>query len=386
MTTVIVAPVSVAMFPEGGGHFWVFLQWIRGLQRNGCEVFWLECLEPKYLRQPNDAALRIFFDRQAQIGMNEHVLVYQQTDDGIRFINRESVEAWRIIERADVLLNFKYDTSSEILSRARRTALIDIDPGLLQFWLSNGQLTIGPHDRYFTTGERIGTTVPTCGLDWHQTRPVVDTIAWPFNDGPRRAALTTVTNWFGEWLTDGHEFLLDNSKRIEFTRIIDLPTRTPQPIELAACFGDNEEDEQQKRLLSENGWLLRHSFDVAGDLESYQQYIVGSRGEFSCVKPSCLMFANAWISDRTLCYLASGRPAVVQDTGPSDYLPKAEGLFRFENADEAIDAIDQMNRRYDYHCMAARELAVTHFDAANISAEVLDVVFAARPRQSYGLE
>src|SRR5256885_12921004 len=36
----------------------------------------------------------------------------------------------------------------------QRTALVDIDPGLLQFWITRGQLRVPEHDFYFTIGER----------------------------------------------------------------------------------------------------------------------------------------------------------------------------------------------------------------------------------------
>lgn len=384
---VVVAPTSVAVFPEGGGHFWAFLQWIRGLERNGCDVYWLECLEPRYDHRPSRAGVQTFLDNLKRVGMSDRVLIYQQYDDGsIDFVNTDATPALDVLGSADLFVDFKYDTSEAILERVRRSVLIDIDPGLFQFWLSHGQITVSPHDRYFTTGEHVGTErVPSCGLDWEQIRPVVDTVSWPFDTSPRREALTTITNWFGdEWLTDGGDFLLDNSKRVEFMRMVDLPRRTQQPLELAICFGTNPEDEHDEAKLVGNGWLVRHSFDVSRDPFMYRDYILSSRGEFSCVKPSCLLFRNAWISDRTLCYLASGRPAVVQHTGPSDYLPEDEGIFRFVTVDDAVAALAELNRNYEHHCRAARELAEEHFDAALVSAQVLEEAFASDGGQEPG--
>ena len=84
---------------------------------------------------------------------------------------------------------------------------------------------------------------------------------------------------------------------------------------------------------------MRDAHAVACTPWDYQRYIQESRGEFSCVKPSCVRLQNAWISDRTLCYLASGKPAVVQNTGPSAFLPESEGIFRFHTMEEAVEAL-----------------------------------------------
>src|SRR2546422_4039762 len=118
--------------------------------------------------------------------------------------------------------------------------------------------------------------------------------------------------------------------------------------------------------LERHGWCVRDSRDVAGSPESYRGYIQRSRGEFSAAKPSCIAFQNAWVSDRTVCYLASGKPAVVQDTGASSYLPDGEGLLRFTSLEEAVDALAQINGAYLRHCRTAREIAETHFDAPRV--------------------
>jgi len=85
-----------------------------------------------------------------------------------------------------------------------------------------------------------------------------------------------------------------------------------------------------------------------------------------------MRFQNAWISDRTLCYLASGKPAVVQNTGPSSFLPNGGGLFRFATLGEAADALDAVNADYEGQCRAARQIAETFFDAKQIARDILD--------------
>src|SRR5207247_11174445 len=120
------------------------------------------------------------------------------------------------------------------------------------------------------------------------------------------------------------------------------------------------------------GWRIRQSSEVSATPETYQAYIQRSRGEFSCAKPSYVKLQTAWVSDRTVCYLASGKPVVVQDTGPSSFLPNDEGIFRFQTAQEAARAIDAINADYEHHCRAARKLAETHFDATHVVGKILN--------------
>ena len=123
-----------------------------------------------------------------------------------------------------------------------------------------------------------------------------------------------------------------------------------------------------------NGWTVENSFDVAGSPQQYQQYIQQSIGEFSCVKPSCIRLQNAWISDRTLCYFASGKPAIIEHTGPSKFLPDREGILRFKNFEEAVDCITEVERNYEQHCRHARWLAEEYFDATKVTAKLLEIV------------
>ncbi len=148
-----------------------------------------------------------------------------------------------------------------------------------------------------------------------------------------------------------------------------MPRLTRQVLELALYLADG--DGADRELFESQGWRVRHSRDVAGTPELYRAYIQASRGEFSCAKPSCMKFQNAWVSDRTLCYLASGKPAVVQHTGPSAYLPNGDGLFRFTTLEEAAAALDDVCSDYERQCRAAREIAAAYFDATQVVAKIM---------------
>ena len=379
MPTIVLAPYNVAAFPEGGGHFWVYLQYVLGLHQLGCEVYWLEAFRSKERPEQEAAALATFRARMEQHGLGGKYMLYtthgkEPSPDAPKEylgMNRDQAEA--IFERADLLLNFHYGISPGLLARFRRTALVDIDPGLLQFWMSRGQVRVPRHDLYFTTGENVGRPggrIPDCGLNWIHIRPAVCLERWPFRFDPNCEAFTTVSAWdASDWIVDGDE-TYENTKRVAFLEFAELPRFTSQPLELA-LFLRHQRDLHEGAELERRGWRVRHSRKVASTPEAYQAYIQQSRGEFSCAKRSCIKFQNGWVSDRTLCYLASGKPVVVQDTGRSAILPNGEGMFRFTTTEQAARAFRRINEDYERHCHAARKLAATHFDAKQVVSKIL---------------
>jgi len=380
MPTVVISPYNVAAFPEGGGHFWVYLQYVLSLRQLGCNVYWLEAFRTKGRTELETAALDTFRARMQQYGLGENIILYvTQTkkpalEAPAEYIGMTRVDAEAIFERADLLLNFHYAISPGLLARFRRTAMVDIDPGLLQFWMSRGQLDVPAHDLYFTTCENIGragASIPDCGLPWIPIRPIACVDQWPYRFNPGCEAFTTVSTWdSGDWVVDGED-TYENTKRVAFLEFAQLPALTNQPLELA-LFLRRKHELAEREELERRGWRIRLSREVANTPEAYQSYIQQSRGEFSCAKRSCMRFQNAWVSDRTVCYLASGKPAVVQDTGPSSFLPNGEGLFRFTTPKQAAAAFETINADYEGHCQAARELAETHFNAGKIVGKIID--------------
>jgi len=389
MPTVVVSPFNVASYPEGAGHFWVYFQYVLGLQRLGYDVYWLEAFRTKGRLEREAAALKAFRERAYAHGLRGRLILYQthskdaENDVPAEYLEMPREEAEAIYARADLLLNFHYAISPALLARFRCTALVDIDPGLLQFWISRRQIEVPRHDYYFSTGETVGqpgSRIPDDGLPWRPIRPVVFLDAWPYRYDPASVALTTISSWdSSDWIVDAQaQETYENTKRVAFLEFADLPRFTPQPLELA-LFLRHERDFSDSEELKKRGWRIVPSREIASSTERYQAYIQQSRGEFSCAKRSCMKFQNAWVSDRTLCYLASGKPVVVQDTGPSAFLPNGEGMFRFTTPRDAADAIDAINADYEHHCRAARKLAETHFDAQLTMRRILDATLGARP-------
>jgi hypothetical protein len=272
------------------------------------------------------------------------------------------------------LLNLQYGLNAKVVGQSRRSALIDIDPGLLQLWLSEGLITLARYDCYFSIGETVGrpgARFPDAGLPWHYTPPCVALDWWPLFEAPADAPFSTVAHWYGDWLEDEGEWY-ENSKRCGFLPFLTLPRRVGQPLELVL---DLVADDPDHALLREHGWRVQDPSAVKTPWE-YQAYIQQSRGEFSCAKPSCVRLQNAWVSDRTLCYLASGKPAVVQHTGPSCFLPDRGGLFRFRDLDEAAQCLQEAAADYERQCRLGRALAEEFFDARKVVRKVLERALA----------
>jgi len=177
----------------------------------------------------------------------------------------------------------------------------------------------------------------------------------------------------------------ENTKRVAFLEFAGLPQLTRQPLELALVLR-TERDMEERKNLENCGWRIRQACEVASTPEMYQAYIQRSRGEFSCAKPSYIKLQTSWVSDRTLCYLASGKPVVVQHTGPSSFLPNGEGMFRFSTAQQASEAFDAINADYERHCRAARKLAETYFDAKQVVAKILSRALMDDEPDRKGLE
>ena len=378
--TVCVSP-GTADYPQAGGHLWAYLNWALSLQAAGCRVIWLEDVGGLLSSRPVAEAadnLATLGARLERWGLGSALALADfRGRPVLPDLAHGRLDLETAADESDLLLNCTYEAPHSVVSRFRRTALVDIDPGLLQIGMSRGDLRVERHDAYFTTGETVGrpeARFPDGGVRWQYTPTPVFLGAWepvpPEPDG----AYTTVTNWWGEWIViDGET--INNEKRTAFKALLDLPGRVPAKLELALT-PDDYTIGTDGRVFSDHGWTVRDAWMTCGSPESYRDYIRRSRAELSAAKPSCRILANAWVSDRTLCYLASGRPAVVEYTGPSRILPDADGLLRFRDVDEAAAAIRAVEADPEHHSRCARELAEEHFDGAQILRSVLERALA----------
>lgn len=378
---ICIAPNHLLWNERMGGHAWVFLNWALGLRALGAEVVLLEKVPDQITTEEAARRLAAARARLLEVGLPaEFALLGRDAGDPVSgdpvpdamVRAGEAIACERVLDESDLLLNFRYHLPADIVARFRRSALVDIDPGLLQHWMAAGQVRPAVHDLYFTIGETVGRAdarFPDGGRDWIYTPPPVHLPAWPVTAAPATAPYTTVTNWWGEYEVVDKQWI-NNEKRTHFLACLDLPARTSARLELSIFHQPGHPSEMP--MLEEHGWRTRPAYEVSATPREYRDYIRRSRGEFSCAKESCMLFQNAWISDRTICYLASGKPAVVQHTGPSRFLPDSEGLLRFRTPDEAVAQLARAEVDYAHHAACARALAEKHFDAARVLARLLD--------------
>ena len=345
---------------------WAYLNWALGLREAGCEVIWLEWIRRELSDVERERRLALLKQRLAPYGLSEAISLWYGGDDAgaLELPGCLPLEdAWD----ADLLLNLNYWTRADVVNGFRRSVSIDIDPGLTQAWIAERILELPRHDRYFSIGERLA---DVDGISWEYTPPCVSTKQWKPSTSVPDAAFTTVAHWSGGWMGSA-EGGYDNDKRSAFLPYLDLPTHVRVPLELMLYLAPEEQEE--RALLERKGWRVRNAEEVAAPWD-YQRYVAGSLGEFSCAKPSYVLGQTGWISDRTLCYLASGKPVIVQHTGPSRLLPAADGAWRFRTPAEAIQALDEVAADYVQQSRLARELALEHFDARKVVSSVLERV------------
>src|SRR6266576_2313706 len=381
--TVCLAPANTVAYPNGGGHLWVYLHWALALKALGCRVIWLEGIDvddsdtsPAGRRRRRGGrafdCVATLKTRLEPYGLADTLALYAMNGAAVPEDVAQGSLDLDAAAGADLLLNLWHSAPAPVVQRFRRSAFIDTDPGLLQIWMTTGAVDLAPHDIYFTIGETVGqpgAPFPDGGRAWLYTPPPIFLPEWPALPPNGPGPYTTVAHWWGGTFEyNGTTF--SNEKRASFLEYQDLPQRTPVPLELAVCLA--EFHEEYRRMLEPKGWRLREAWDVTATPDAYRTYVQRSRGEFSCAKPAYVSLDTAWVSDRTLCYLASGKPAVVQHTGASRILPDAEGLLRFRSIDEAAKALAAAEADYERHGRAARALVEEHFDARQVVGSVLE--------------
>jgi hypothetical protein len=364
--------------PGRGGHEWVFLQYLLGFKGLGYEPLFIDHLTQdmsvdshgRHSPARRATSVRWLRDVMRRAGLEESYTLL--LDDGRETIGLPRRAMLDRVAHSPVLLNVMgFIRDDEVLATARERVFVDIDPGFGQIWRELGLADpFSGHDHFVTIAENIGEPgcgIPTCGLDWLTTRQPVNLDQWPRTDAGAR--FTTVASWrgpYGPLEFNGRTYGL---RAHEFRKFAELPRLTGEPCELALDIDPTDRDDLN--VLQSNGWKLVDPCDVAGDGWRYRQYIQRSKAEVMVAKGLYVQTHSGWFSDRSTCYLASGKPVLAQDTGFATNYPVGEGLFAFSDLDEAVGGVEEIRGNLERHSSSARALAEEHFEARKVLGRLL---------------
>jgi hypothetical protein len=363
MSTVVVAG-ALGNKPGQAGEAWVKLSWVRGLQRLGFDVWFVEQLAESL---PDDFPAAPWFRAVTErFGLANRAVLLQR---GESIVGPPAEDLLAVAPEADLVNISGHLTFPRLFGAFRRRVMVDIDPGFTQFWHDEGLegANVEGHDIYFTIGERIGCDdcpIPTAGIDWRPVRQPVVLEDWPLAEVKEGDRFTTIATWRGPFGPVEHGGRKYGLKVHEFRKFVELPQRSPHRFEIALDY--HAADAADVDALRGHGWAIVDPRVVAGDPDAMRAYVQGSSAEFSAAQGMYVDTACGWFSDRSVRYLATGRPVLVQDTGFSHTLPVGEGLLAFRTMEEAVAGAVEIASRYSEHSAAAREIAAQYFDAQRI--------------------
>jgi hypothetical protein len=376
---------ALANKPLNGGEAWVRLTWILALKRLGVDVTFVEeippaaCVDSRGELCGFEASLnRRFFEQVVtQFGIADDACLIDRTTKQTTGLTYDDVLARA--EDADLLFNLSgHLRDVRLLDAPRRRVYVDLDPGFTQLWAAQGvaDLALDRHEVHLTVGERIGEpgcAIPTLGYAWVAVRPPVLLSEWsPRRGAPGVIRFTTLATWRASHGPMEHAGLRLDLKLHQFRRFIDLPQRCEGIFELALAI-DPADQRDLDRLVAA-GWQVVDPAGVAGDPLAYREYVQSSNAEFSVAQGMYVTASTGWFSDRTAAYLASGKPALVQDTGFDRELADGGGVVRFTSLEQAVEGGREIAGAYDRHSRAARAVAEQHLDSQTVLGRVLDLV------------
>ena len=379
MANRIVIAGSLAQKPRHGGHTWVLLQYLLGLQSLGWDVLFLDHIEPKWCLdgagracRPEDSInVRYVMRVMHRFGLTGSYALFLEGNGTV--VGPDRREVLERAKHAALLLNvmgFLQDES--ILAIAPRRVFLDIDPGFGQMWRELGlaDVFVG-HDDFVTIGENIGRPgcpVPTCGLRWLTTRQPVVLSYWPATELMTGGPYTSVATWRGAYGPVAYQGKTYGLRVHEFRKFARLPSLVPDSFQLVLDI--DPADARDLELLRSKGWSLLEP-SLAGDPWAYQRFIAASKGEIMIAKNMYVQTQSGWFSDRSVCYLASGKPVLAQDCGFKGLYPTDEGLVSFTTPEQALAGLENINCNYTRHARAARALAEEYFDARKVLSRLL---------------
>jgi hypothetical protein len=370
----------VGQYPVAGVA-WQAIHYLVGLERLGFEVYYVEDsgaapYDPRSGGRTDDCtyACRYVADMMQRIGLADRWAYVDLARGETHGLSGERLAT--LYRDAAVLVNLCGATAPRAEHRqGGRLLYVETDPVFEQIRIAGGDESsidfLASHDVLFTYGENLGAAdspVPLERFAWRKTRPPVVPDLWSGDEVPESPFFTSIATWENK----GKDINFRGetyrwSKHVNFLRFLDLPQHTPQALRLAMDPGDPAVAARLTAL----GWDLVDPRPISSDLDAYRTFIRGSRGEFTVAKDLYVRPRSGWFSDRSVCYLAAGRPVVTQETGFSKLVPTGEGLFAFTTREEIVDAFARIAADYPRHRAAARRLAAEHFGAELVLRRLL---------------
>jgi hypothetical protein len=387
----------VGQFPLGGVA-WDYFHYVLGLDQLGHDVYyhedtWVWPFNPPLRYPSDDPAYTVkffedfFADHAPNLKDKWHYVLFHDKHFGM------SQQAFAEVARtADIFLNVSGACFiPDELGPNCVKVFVDTDPGYNQImlserfaWSQNVERwcrSVADHDRHLTYAENIyapDCLVPRMDFDWRPTRCVVTLPHWESvrnTPVPEKAPWTTIMTWDwfkGKLTYHGAEYF---AKSAEFEKFWDLPRRVKYPLNLAL----NGVKAPFKKI-TDHGWIVADAHEVTLTPASYQQFIAGSAGEWSVAKNVYVATRTGWFSCRTACYLAGARPAVVQDTAWSKYVPGGKGVIPFTTMEEAIAGLDAVAADPIGHRAAAYDIAREYLAPDRVLPPMIDSIFADTPK------
>ena len=376
MAVAIVAG-ALANKPGSGGEAWVRLSWVLGLRRLGWDVWFAE-----RLASAEPGAIAYFESVVEEFGLGERAALLGA--EGESLVGPDETQLTDLAAGAEVLFDISGHLGpGPLLASARRRIYVDLDPGFTQAWHADPSIefSVDGYHHYFTVGQDIGQPacpVPTAGIEWVPTLPPVLLDEWPAVPAPAGPLrFTSVGTWrspYGTPMIDGRAMSL---KHHQFRRFAELPERV-KGVELELALDIHPGDAADLELLREHGWKIVDPREVAATPDAFRDYVCRSGAEFSVAQGVYVEASTGWFSDRTAAYLASGCPAVVQDTGggatlSTDGLQTRPAVVTFDDLDPAVAGIEAVRDDYEAHAATARGFAERHLDSDRVLSRVLEI-------------
>jgi hypothetical protein len=252
----------------------------------------------------------------------------------------------------------------------------DLDPAFTQIWAEvyKSDMHFDGHDKFVSIGRHSGKKecrAPLAGRTGCRSAcPVVlDYFTNPNAEEPGDV-WTTFTHWYGypqvEYDGSGTATNRRNSPGWSI-----FPAKTKEKLEIATDL--HPEDPATPQFL-ESGWRLVDARPLNTPWQRYRDYLAQSRGEFCVAKNGYVRSRCGWFSDRSVAYLALGRPVILQETGWTDFYPHGEGLLSFHDEESARAALETVAKDPVKHARAARRIAEKYCSAPVVVNQFLETI------------